>query len=587
MAKIEIPFVGQSYQMPAVQLDAQTCINWYLTFDPTGKYARALLPDPGLLTWAEVSNGRSVRGMFELNGILYAVIDNTFYSIDNNGNEKTLGFLNTASGNVRFTANNSQLFLTDTQFGYVYQLVDSATRSAGDFFVIAEASSLISAPVFEGSGIDDLSTSGGYTGSTNKDYRVEIQTPGTPDTFRWSDNGGTTWNLENIQITGNAQALNDGVFVTFQYTTGHTQRDRWDFSTTANSAFYVPIVPAYQDTFGIYARQSSRDWYVSEPGDFSRVNALGFAQANIWPDNLVAAISLREEVWLICRTTTEIWYDIGTIPFPFERRSNLIIKYGTLSPYSVAVAENNILFWLGNNEEGGKVIVMVVNYEPMIISTEPINAELQTYTDIENAIGFTYQWDGHVFYAITFPADDRTWVYDLSTKSWHERRSTLNNALPNQSPTRQGRWRANNYVYFQGKHLVGDFESGRIYQFDRDTYTENGTYMLFERTTQELSQSLHYMCLYSLEVDMQKGVGLTVDTQQGHDPQVMLQISKNDGVSWGNEMWKSIGKTGKYRQRIKWNRLGQADSFVFRVRVTDPVYAVLLGAVAEIEDTET
>lgn len=595
MAKVTIPFIGQSYKMPAVQLDTQTCINWYLTYDATGKFPQALFPDPGMIVFSEKSGGNEVRGMFVLNDVLYSVIDDKFYKVDSNGELEDLTssnqpHLETAIGQVRIIPNDNQLFITDGRNGYVYQIVASASRAAGAFFKIENATSNIGKPVFSGGGpLDDMSTSGVYTGGSARVYVVEIDgSPvGGPDTFRWSDDGAVTFNASNVPITGGIQALNDGVQITFVHTTGHTVNDRWDFQVTIDSAFYTPLIPAYQDGYGIYVKQVSNRFYISAINDFSQVNALDSAQSNEWADNLMAATSIREELWLIGRQTTEVWYDVGAEIFPFEPRTNLLIKYGCLAPYTVAVAGNNILLWLANNEEGGRVLVMVESYIPSIVSTEPINAEWQSYEKVDDAIGYVYQWDGHLFYWITFPTADRTWQYDLTTKTWTERRSTLANELPYENPVRQGRWRANNYAYWQGKHLFGDFESGKIYQLARGVYTEDGNYMFRERTTRTMQKSLHRLCLYSLQLSWQKGVGLTKEADQGHDPQVMLQISTDDGVSWGNELWRSLGKIGCHTERIKWNRLGQSDSFVFRVRTTDPTYNVLMGSVIQVEDTGT
>lgn len=593
MPKITLPVVGGSYQMPAIQLDAQTCINWYVTFDPTGKFPKALLPDPGLLKWTEVANAKSVRALFQLNDHLYTVVDNKFYRVDHNGNFHDLGSagqptLESSTGNVRIVPNETQLFLTDGKKGYVYQIAASAGKSAGDFYKI-DTTNTVGPATFDGAGLDDMTSEGTFTGSADASYLVEIDgTPsGGPDTFKWSDNGGTTFNATGVAITGAVQTLNLGVQILFAHTTGHTKPDQWTFGATTDNIFYVPIIPAYQDGYGIYVKQVADRFYLSQIDNFAEVNALDSALSRTWPDHLVAAISIREELWLIGRQTTEPWYNTGQADFPFEPRLNLLIKYGTIAPYSLAVAHNNILLWLANNEEGGRVVVLVENYVPQIISTEPINAAIEGYENVENAIGGVYQWDGHIFYWITFPDDDRTWEYDLTTKLWHERRSTLQNTGPKRSDTRQGRWRVNNYAYFNGKHIFGDFESGKLYQLDRGTYTEDGTYMLRERTTRTLEENLHRICLYSLQLVMQQGVGLTSSSVQGHDPQVMLQISKDDGVTWGTELWKSMGKTGVYPRRIKWNMLGQSDSFVFRIRTTDPVYNVIIGSVIEAEDTET
>ncbi|MFZ2969532.1 MAG: hypothetical protein WA063_00110 [Minisyncoccia bacterium] len=87
------------------------------------------------------------------------------------------------------------------------------------------------ANTFTGTGLDDMSIGGTFTGSTDLDYRIEIDAEGSPDTFSWSDSGGSTWDATGVAITGSAQTLNSGVTVTFGAATGHTLAERWDFST--------------------------------------------------------------------------------------------------------------------------------------------------------------------------------------------------------------------------------------------------------------------------------------------------------------------------------------------------------------------
>jgi hypothetical protein len=83
---------------------------------------------------------------------------------------------------------------------------------------------------FSGTGLDDMSRSGYYNGNADRTYRVEIDATGTPDTFKWSRNGGTSWVATGVAITGSAQLLEDGVWVTFAATTGHTVTDYWQFT---------------------------------------------------------------------------------------------------------------------------------------------------------------------------------------------------------------------------------------------------------------------------------------------------------------------------------------------------------------------
>lgn len=99
-----------------------------------------------------------------------------------------------------------------------------------DFYSIRSG---IDTTAFTGSGLDDCtSNSSGYLdNSKSMDFRVEIDSTGIPDTFRWSNDGGTIWNESGVEIDGSAQELSDGVEITFAATTGHTLNDYWDIST--------------------------------------------------------------------------------------------------------------------------------------------------------------------------------------------------------------------------------------------------------------------------------------------------------------------------------------------------------------------
>lgn len=80
-----------------------------------------------------------------------------------------------------------------------------------------------------GTGDDDLTVSGNYNGNANRTYRVQIDAEGSPDTFSWSRDGTTTWVATGVAITGSAQLLEDGVWLTFGGTDNHTLGDYWTF----------------------------------------------------------------------------------------------------------------------------------------------------------------------------------------------------------------------------------------------------------------------------------------------------------------------------------------------------------------------
>jgi hypothetical protein len=539
MAKIELNFVGGAYDMTATQLDAQNCINWYLTVDPTGKYKRSLLPRPGLETYVEIEDANEVRGILALRGNLYAVVDSNLYLCYSNGSKtKIVPGMETSSGLVSILANERQLFISDGSNGYVYQITEDEDHVAGDFFKIESASSTIGTPIFTGAGIDDLTASGTYTGTLSRTYRVQIDGDIIPNTFRWSDTDGDVWNDSNVPITATNQLLNEGVFVRFGSSIGHTLNDYWTIDVTIDSAFYTPVFPSYQDGYGIYPRQNTSLFYISGLDDFSEVNASDFAQARVYPDNLVGAVSIHDELYLIGETTTEIWYNTGNADFPFERKINLILNYGSEAPFTIQAGADNIIFMLGSNYDGGRVIVKIINYSVTIVSTEPINEELRSYDDVKDAFAFLLERNGHIFYVITFPANDRTWVYDITTNLWHEWRSlrTTDVLIPNQ--TILGRFRGNCHTVFDGEDLIGDSRSGKIFKLSESSYKDDDDLIVCERTCQHFSVLNQFTSFNFLQLDVEAATA--TPTGEGSDPQLMLSVSRDGGRTFGSEMWRSI-----------------------------------------------
>jgi hypothetical protein len=67
----------------------------------------------------------------------------------------------------------------------------------------------------------------------------------------------------------------------------------------------------------------------------------------------------------------------------------------------------------------------------------------------------------------------------------------------------------------------------------------------------------------------------------GMRPSIMLSISRDHGHTWGRELRTGFGKQGEYKMRAEWRKLGMARDWVFKIRITDPVKVIILGAVME------
>ena len=87
---------------------------------------------------------------------------------------------------------------------------------------------------FTGSGLNDLTITGynanTSSGEVGRSYQVQIVQTGSPDTFKWSRDGGSNWYTDVVAITGSSQILEGDVAVTFNATTGHTSGNAWAFT---------------------------------------------------------------------------------------------------------------------------------------------------------------------------------------------------------------------------------------------------------------------------------------------------------------------------------------------------------------------
>ena len=97
-----------------------------------------------------------------------------------------------------------------------------------------KGSSSISTPGYTGSGLDDITVGGIYTGDGDKCYEVEIDGTGSPDTFKWRPSCGSgAYSAATVNVSTSATTLGNGVTVLWAASTGHTSGGVWRFKTTS------------------------------------------------------------------------------------------------------------------------------------------------------------------------------------------------------------------------------------------------------------------------------------------------------------------------------------------------------------------
>ena len=352
--------------------------------------------------------------------------------------------------------------------------------------------------------------------------------------------------------------------------------------TTAGTAFVATTTTLTQITDADYENSISVTYlagfiifctlskiFISSTFDAFSYNPLDFRTAEADPDNIVRGIAHREELWVFGGKTTEIFYNSGNPDFPFEKLQGGLIQRGAVAKNAiVSVAEG--LFFVGDD----KIVYRIENYQPIPISSHAINKQLSELSNIDDGIGWVYAEDGHKFLCLTFITDNLTIEYDLKTDQWHERSSIDSNL-------NSIRWRANNHVIFNNKNIVGDFEKGHLHELDLNTFTDDGQYIPRELVSSKLIFDHNRFRVLRFELEMESGVGLT--TGQGSDPEIALQFSTDGGRTFSNQSLRKLGKLGEYFTIISWDTLGQGRSFIFKVKMSDPVKMAIISVNARIK----
>lgn len=337
-------------------------------------------------------------------------------------------------------------------------------------------------------------------------------------------------------------------------------------SVTLISDEDFPIVSdvAFNSQYFVVTQKNSGRFYWSAILDGTSWSALGYATQESNPDNVVGIIENKGDLWIFGDTTTEIWTPTGNPDLPWQRIGSGVINMGCKASRTICKDKNGI-YWLGNDLQ----VHFSPGYSPVRISTHDIERELLEEYSIDNvlnAYAFTYSANGHDFYVLSVPSS-KTWVFDMTTQVWHERKTTgLNTWLPYSV--------ANAF----NKNIVGDSITGDLYVLDSNHYVDGeSTYIEREIIFPPVFLQDSRMIFDKLYLDIE-----TAPTNDGRqNPQIMLSWSDDGGKTWSSEHWKDFGKTGEYKKRIIWRNLGQARQRIYKLRVTDSVKVWLSGLYGE------
>jgi hypothetical protein len=544
---MDFGFVGPSYSAPSIYQDDQECINFFPEVDPLKQPGErgvfALYPTPGLTLKALLPNLQEVRGMRTVSGgaQMVVVCGPYVYAFTSNLVPSVIGLLNSSSGRVTITDNGINVYIVDGVYRYTWRISSPAnavftgstsgttlTVSSMSSGTIAVGQSLYGIGVSAETVITALGTGTGGVGT----YTINLSQTVTSSVLNSTAVGAVvTATIAGTTLTVSAVASGTlylgqtiqgaGVTVNSVITalgTGTGGVGTYTLSVASTVAVGVTmyainfsVLPSTDgafsggntcdivDNYFVYDRPNSQQWGASNLLSPISSNT-SYSSKDGAPDNLVALIVDHREVYLMGEASSEVWVDVGAVPFPFQRIPGTSTQHGIAAEFSLARLGNSFAY-VSRNNRGQAQIMQMNGYMPTRISNHAVENSITNKT-IDDAIAWTYQLEGHEVYVVSFPTLELTWAYDSTTAMWHK-------WLYTNSDGSYSRHRGNCCAVFQGMVLVGDYENGSIYELDKLNYTDNGQNVRRLRRAPHLVADFQRQYFDELQIQFQPGVGTT------------------------------------------------------------------------------
>lgn len=386
--------------------------------------------------------------------------------------------------------------------------------------------------------------------------------------------GGGSFKLGNVVLRSSGMMVDNGLAIlivdqlsTYSYTLRPDEQSRFDTSApfvdfivnkTGTAFVYPASTGCFLDGYQIFDRIGTQQFV--NTGLYNQTfTGTAFSSAETNPDSVLAVAENQQQLWIYGKKTIEVWYDTGVGDSPFLRIPGAVIPHGIAGPYAQTKLNGNVAFLTNEGQ-----VFMGNSYTPSPISTHAVEEELSS-RDISQTKMWAYIDNGHGFIILT--CIDITFGFDMSTGLWHRRKDRT-----------YGRDRASCYVRSLGKHLVGDFQNGNVYEMSDLFFDNAGDPLVAEIVTRRFtiaasrSRRIHpinglQVAFNMIEVQPDVGVG----NQNERMPVMTMAFSNDDGETWSGERPKEIGRVGENKTRVRWWRLGSAIDRRFRFRLSDPV----------------
>jgi hypothetical protein len=308
----------------------------------------------------------------------------------------------------------------------------------------------------------------------------------------------------------------------------------------------------------IAIRQDTQQAYQKLDSDVAWT-ALSSTSAEKEPDNLVAVEVLGDTIWFFGTDSLEGWSLTGTADPLIAPIPGASFNTGCLARDSIVRIGESLFF------VGADYIVYELTTFPKPISDNAFAEQARNVAATSIRAG-GFGTDGHAFLVIRLGGDS-TQVYDLSCRLWIPWNSLGLDV-----------WRPHLVTQIAGSQaLAVDDGSGMVWRVDPEALTDDGDEI--DRVFTGIFP-LRAGMVHCDAVRLYCAVGLGLQDGQGSDPQIGMQYSDDQGQTYTEWEFVSLGEAGQYATEVTWRRLGQieAPGRIFKWKVTDPITVRVDGA---------
>lgn len=325
---------------------------------------------------------------------------------------------------------------------------------------------------------------------------------------------------------------------------------------------------------GYYMTTDGEFLVVTDLDDPFAVNPLKYGSSEADPDPVEALLKLRNEIYALNRYTIEVFDNVGTTGFPFQRIAGAQIQKGTVGTHANCVFMDNIAF-LGGGRNEAPSIYMGANGSTQKIATREIEEIIATYTEVELAQAFLEERTdkAHQFLIVHLP--NHTLVFDgaatqvMGQPVWFMLSSTL---------VGDGKWNACTVIWCYDKWNVCHPDTDQFGYLDDTISSHWGIDVGWEFGTQIVYNESNGVIFHEMEL-----IALTGHVASGTSPTIWTQYS-SDGETWSVEKPIRAGTLGQRAKRLVWLQQGHMNNWrIQRFRGTSEAHIAMARLEARLE----